>query len=904
MVASIERPAPVETPPVPSSPEPDTPAAHPSTVPRPGARASAHDPGIDTIRPLWRAVIEVRAPHVLAWVDDDGDKRIPAGDEAIPYLQALNIWFQLLRIVDENTAIRDRRRIETSVGEQAVAGSFAHALSDSTLDRERFRALLGELEIGPTLTAHPTEAKRVTVLQIHRRLYRHLVALETDRWTPHERAAILDDIVGEIDLLWMTGELRLERPSLVDEIEWGLQFFRNSVFEAVPQVLERLQHAAETTFGDHEPVPACIRLHTWIGGDRDGNPNVTAERTAHAVRRGRETALALYADALDEAAGQLSISDRIQPLPPGPQARLREIIAGAPATDRNPNEPFRQALSAIGWRLGNDGYRHVAQFVADLEGVNEALRAIGAERLAQRFVQPLVWQAGSFGFRTATLDIRQNSTVTTAVLEEIWGLRSGTGDTVPEYGTAAWSRRLRDELASPDLQPIEPERLGDDAAELVALLGLMRTVRQQADPDAVGPFILSMTRSADDLLGVYLLARYAGFGAETLDLAVVPLFETIDDLRNAPEILAGFVDVPLARRSLKARGRAIEVMLGYSDSNKDGGFVCSIRELDSAQRRIVRMLDQRGFKVAFFHGRGGSVSRGGAPTERAIAAQPPGTIDARLRVTDQGEVVSAKYGNRGTAATYLELLAASTLTHSAGGGDTPVSPEFEDALDALAGLSQTAYVTLLETPGFVAYFSEASPVEELARLKIGSRPAKRFGASALSDLRAIPWVFAWSQNRHLITGWYGFGTALESFCRVRDSHGEEMLRRMFERSPLFRLMVDEIEKSLYHSDMAIAADYASLVSDAEARDTILGLVRAEHERACAGIRLVTGGDEIAARFPQFRGQHDRVRADLERINALQVALLRTARTGEGGRGVSVPLLQSMNSIAAGLGWTG
>jgi len=880
------------------------PAAHPSIEPRADRDASGFDHGIDTIRSLWRTVIEVRAPHVLEWVDDSGNRPIPTGDDAIPYLQALNIWFQLLRIVDENTAIRDRRRIETTVGEQAVAGSFAHALSDPELDRERFRALIAELEIGPTLTAHPTEAKRVTVLQIHRRIYRHLVSLETDRWTPNERAAILDDIVGEIDLLWMTGELRLERPSLVDEIEWGLQFFRNSLFEAVPQVLGRLQRAAEATYDDHEPVPACIRLHTWIGGDRDGNPNVTADKTEYAIRRGRETALAFYREALDEAAAQLSISDRIQPPPPDRQARLQAIIDGTPVTARNPNELFRQALSAIGWRLENDRYRHVAQFVADLDGVNEALRAIGAERLARRFIRPLVWQAGSFGFRTATLDIRQNSTVTTAVIGEIWELRSGADEPVPEYGTAAWSGRLRDELAAPDLRAIEPERLGDDASELVALLSLMRTVRQQADPDAVGPFILSMTRSADDLLGVYLLARYAGFGAETLDLAVVPLFETIDDLRNAPDILDGFVEVPLARRSLKARGRAIEVMLGYSDSNKDGGFVCSIRELDSAQRRIVRVLDRRGFKAAFFHGRGGSVSRGGAPTERAIAAQPPGTIDARLRVTDQGEVVSAKYGNRGTAATYLELLAASTLTHSAGRDDTPVSPEFEDALDALAGLSQTAYVTLLETPGFVDYFREASPVEELARLKIGSRPAKRFGASALSDLRAIPWVFAWSQNRHLITGWYGFGTAIESFRRVRESHGEDTLHAMFERSSLFRLMVDEVEKSLHRSDMTIAADYASLVDDATARDTILGLVRSEHERACAGVRLVTGVDEIATRFPQFHGQYDRVRTDLDRINALQVALLREARANGGDKGVSVPLLQSMNSIAAGLGWTG
>ena len=879
-------------------------APRPELTPADGKRDAAADgyaAALEAeIEGLWREVLAARAPEVSRWLEAAGESPVPPGEAAIPYLQALNIRFQLQRIVEENAAVRERRRIESAEGASAVPGTFAEALARSGLDREGFDAQLEALSVGPTLTAHPTEAKRVTVLEIHRRLYRHLVALETDRWTPRERAAILDDIAGEIDLLWLTGELRLTRPRLVDEIEWGLQFFRNSLFEAVPQVLEQLHRAALDAFGESPRVPPFIRLHSWIGGDRDGNPNVTVEASALALRRGRETAVAFYRAALREAAARLSVSDHIQALPDEHRTRLETIVAAASPSERNPDEIFRRALSAIERRLGEDAYSHLAHFTGDLDAVHEALHAIGAGRLADRHLRPLRRQAATFGFRTVTLDIRQNSTVTTTVLAELWAL---DGEPAPEPGSADWSTRLRAELSSPTLPEPDPERLGPEATELIALLQLMRDARHRPDPDAVGPFILSMTRSADDMLGVYLLARYAGFEGESLDIRVVPLFETIEDLRGAPDTLRALLEVPLARRSIAPRGRAVEIMLGYSDSNKDGGLVCSIRELDRAQRKIARTLGNHGLRPAFFHGRGGSVSRGGAPTERAIAAQPAGTVGGQLRITEQGEVVSARYANRGTAVANLERLAASTLAHSAGGAEQAVAPEFEDALDALADLSRTAYTALLRSPGFVDYFREASPVEELGRLKIGSRPARRFGASTLADLRAIPWVFAWSQNRHLVSGWYGFGTAVENFCRVRGADGERVLHEMFERSPLFRLMVDEVEKSLYQADMRIAADYASLVGDPRTRERVLGSVRAEYHRAREGLRLISG-EELGRRFPLLRARFDRVRPDLDRVNALQVVLLREARSGTGGGPAPVALLQSMNTIATGLGWTG
>ena len=859
------------------------------------------------LRRLWCNVIQRRAPQVLDAALTPS-AALPA-DDAIPLLQAVNIWFQLTRIIDENAAMRARRMTEAAQGPDAVEGSFAAALAalDPAMSREDFAQLSTRLSVGPTLTAHPTEAKRVTVLEIHRRIYRLLVSLETQRWTPRERDDILADVEGEIDLLWMTGELRIERPRLADEIEWGLQFFRDALYDAVPQLFDRFTAATTDRFGEGLAITPCVRFHSWIGGDRDGNPNVTTATTRDALDRSRRAILGRYLDAVTTAAARISITTRITPVPVEVEARIKAIIAQSPrAADlatRNPGEIFRQALTAIADRLqamlggGAGGYPSVSHFLADLRVLEDGLCALRADGLAARYITPLRWQAQVFGFRTHTLDIRQNSTVTTAVLAELWSL---TGP-APTYGTPAWSRRLRDDLSRPDLTHADRTRLTPEARELLDLLALMREARISHDPEAIGPFILSMTRTADDLLGIYLLARHAGFGAEKLDLQVVPLFETIDDLRRAPEVFDTLLQVPLAERSLRSRDGTVEVMLGYSDSNKDGGFLCSTWELDKAQRRLTQSLARHRLRPVFFHGRGGSVSRGGAPTGRAIAAQPVGTVQGRLRITEQGEVVSSKYANRGTAVGNLELLASSVLSHLPVRVQPAADPEHIDALEALAGLSQTAYVSLLGMPGFLDYFQQASPVEELAMLKIGSRPARRFGARSLGDLRAIPWVFAWSQNRHMITGWYGFGSALRALRQVRGSAADRLLTDMYTRHPLFRLMVDEVEKSLMLTDMDIAAAYADLVEDPAIRTPILSRIQAEHSAALAALRDITG-TALGLRFPKMQARCEDLRPQLDRLNHLQIALLRQSRSGTGGS--TVPLMQSMTCIASGLGWTG
>ncbi|WP_171180360.1 phosphoenolpyruvate carboxylase [Ruegeria sp. HKCCD8929] len=850
---------------------------------------------------LWLTILDKRAPHVAEWVRDGKSSPVPQNQEAVPYLQALTIWFQLCRIIDENDAIRTRRQQESNDGPDAVPGSFAQVIREADLDKTEFQDRASKLSVGPTLTAHPTEAKRVTVLEIHRRIYRHLVALENQRWTPFERSQILDDISCEIDLLWLTGELRIERPGVAAEIEWGLQFFRTSLFDAIPQVCKSYERALSQAFDTDETATPCLKFHSWIGGDRDGNPNVTADVTELALRRGREVCTAYYIARLERAASKLSVSELIQPISPVHAERLDRIIGQAGQNARNRNEPFRQAINAIIDALTQGTYAHIKQFLSDLQTLDDALCAIGARALTERTIRPVLQTAQVCGFRTVTLDVRQNSSVTTRALADIWRTTSKSS---PAPDSSAWSARVRSELSSSGLPAVDPAKCTPETAEVLNVLRLMHKALNGPDPHAVGPFILSMTRSADDVLGVYLLARYAGFGAETLDLRVVPLFETIEDLRNAPKILNHVLNISLARRSMASRTRVVEIMLGYSDSNKDGGFVCSSWELDQAQRRIQRILAKRDLTPAFFHGRGGSVSRGGAPTERAIAAQPDGTVSGQMRVTEQGEVVSARYANRGTAAARLELLASSTLKHMTNDRTEPVQPsEFLEALDAIAGISFTVYRNLLETDGFVDYFQLSSPVEELAQLKMGSRPTRRFGASTLDDLRAIPWVFAWSQNRHQITGWFAFGSAIQSYRRVLGTR-DKILRNMFERSALFRLIVDEVEKSLFQVDMDLAAHYAALVEPAETRDRIFGTIQAEYERSCDAIRFLTGDTMIAKRFPKFRKRFERTRADLHLINQFQVGMLKKARSGRSEDKHFVPLLLSMNSISAGLGWTG
>ncbi|HEV8454199.1 MAG TPA: phosphoenolpyruvate carboxylase, partial [Gemmatimonadales bacterium] len=556
---------------------------------------------------------------------------------------------------------------------------------------------------------------------------------------------------------------------------------------------------------------------------------------------------------------------------------------------------------------------------ADLRLIEDALAAGGSMSLASTLVRPVRREVESFRFSTVRLDVRENTTRLNAALADLWrradGGADGRTDVPPEPTSDAWRQWIAGEVARPLPPGAAVPTLPPESAETLGMFQLVRDLRKEIDREAVGAFVLSMTRSVSDVLGAYLLAKTAGLyvdtaGIESCTLPIVPLFETIEDLQRAPAIMRELLSVPLVRRSVRAQSGVQEVMIGYSDSNKDGGFLTSNWELSKAQIKLTRLGKELGVPIAFFHGRGGSVSRGGAPTGRAIAAQPAGSIQGRMRITEQGEVVSFKYANRGTAQYQLELLAASVLEHSLKSEREKAlvpTAEFDEAMEALSGAAQASYRGLIDHPDLFAYYQAASPLEEISLLNLGSRPARRFGARSLSDLRAIPWVFAWSQNRHFVPGWYGVGSGILTFLQVRGQRGAALLDRMFTESRLFRLIVDEVEKTLAYVDLDIVHEYADLVPDAGARNRILELVEDEYHRTVEAVLRISGASQLVERYPRFRRRLARRLPTINQVSRQQIELLRRFRESGGDRTQEEQLsalLLSINCIAAGFGATG
>jgi phosphoenolpyruvate carboxylase len=870
----------------------------------------------------------------------------PPGPPSLRFGMMCSIAFQLLNMVEENAGLQARRAGETAHGlahEPGLWGSTLERLRARGAEVDDIEALLPAIRVEPVLTAHPTEAKRATVLEIHRQLFLRLLDRENTMWTPQEQERIREGITVLLEQLWRTGEIFLEKPDVASERRNALHYLR----QVFPDVLRlhdaRLREAWRAVglgdAGPHRDRLPVLTFGTWVGGDRDGHPLVTADVTRQTLFELREQALQLLATQLTEITRRLSLSDLLQSPPPALLERIETLRSahgarGQLALERNPQEPWRQLTNLIVLSLpapdadpqgdraaGRTTYTCAEDVEADLRLLESSLDAVGASRLAEAEVRPVIRSLQTFGFHLARLDVRQNSRFHDMALAQL-----ATAAGLDATGFETWSEPERlafveRELASPRPFARHDVRIGEEADAVLDTYRVLRQHVEQWGTAGLGSLIVSMTRSLSDLLVVYLLAREAGLARLTgqrlvCQLPVVPLFETIEDLEGSAAILEAYLAHPVTRASLAAQPSAErtppaqQVMVGYSDSNKDGGIVASLWHLHCAQRRMAGAGRAAGVRVRFFHGRGGSVSRGAGPTHRFLSALPRGAVQGDLRLTEQGETIAQKYANRGTAAHNLELLLAGTTMVSFDGWDGASTHPLEPLLHRLADESRRAYQELLRTEGFVTFFRQATPIDVIEASRIGSRPARRTGQQTLEDLRAIPWVFSWSQSRFFLSAWYGAGSALHGLQRERPGDWQALRAGAFEWPPL-RFLLTSIASGLMATDREIMRTYAGLVEDEALRDRILAPILEELDRTTAAIEQVFGGPLMERRpgaAAAILRRADRLRA----LHRDQVALLAEWRrrgsdddeAASSADPLLIHLLVTVNAIAGGLGTTG
>jgi phosphoenolpyruvate carboxylase len=835
-------------------------------------------------------------------------------------IQAHGIVFHLLSLAEEQHVAATLHRASDAPW---TFDAVVRALAGRGLNPERVRRVLDGFEIQPVLTAHPTETKRVTILEAHRRLYQDLAELQRLPADDPRVPELEEALRTQLEVLWHTGDIHLEKPRVIDEVENGLFYFRETFYPLTPTVLARLEQVLQAAFpGERFDVPAVLQFSSWRGGDRDGNPFVTAEVTRHTLRRHARFILDCYAQELEELIHRLSPSIHEVPISMELQQSLArdraEVPEFAALEARNPHEPYRVKLAAMRQRVlaraealqAEDraswpahAYRQIDDALEDLRVVSDSLRQHGGPHAAAAWLRPLERRMATFGFHLAKLDIRQSSDVLEQAMDEL-ALNAGELPYLPrvEEARQAW---LQERMVSPIPLSRASHAYTDATRELLATVRAIPWAQRTLDPEGVGSYIVSMTREVSDLLMVYLLCRDAGLWAgDACPLSIVPLFETIDDLRRAPRVLEDLFACPVVQRSLALRGMRQQVMVGYSDSNKDGGFITAQWEIYQAQDAMMRVADVSGVVLKFFHGMGGSISRGGGPTHRTIMALPPRTLRGRIKITEQGETISSKYLNPDTALYHLERLAGSVMAASLENELEPATVPHE-FLEELARLSQTAcaaYRALVEDPSFVAYFRAASPVDVLGQLNIGSRPVKRKPTSGIRDLRAIPWVFAWTQNRHLISAWYGAGAAFDA--ALTDPDRLNRLQRMAGRWRFFNNLLLSLRVSLLTADMNVAAWYAQLLPDPAARTRLFGRIREEYQRTVTTLLRITQTERLEDGLPDVAFSYA-LRADaLTEINRLQVSLLARFQAGRASEQEQADLLLTINALAAGLRTTG
>lgn len=849
-------------------------------------------------------------------------------------IRAFAIYFQLVNIAEQIHRIRRKRDYERSAGENIQPGSIESIivlLKDKGVSKEEIQEILAGMSLELVITAHPTEAMRNAVLSVHKRIADDMMALDNPSLTFREREQLTARLLSEVLTLWQTDELRNRKPTVIDEVRNGLFYFDETLFDALPDVYEELERCLNKYYpGQSWHVPTYLRFGSWIGGDRDGNPSVLSSVTWETMVRHRQIAIKKYEQTLTHwitlfsfSKTMVAITDELLDSIKADEQYFREHAEMRPTNLwRNEREPYKIKLSYMIAKLRNTGneeinehlrYTSPEQFTEELRIIDRSLKHHHANYISETYVARCIRQAELFGFHMATLDIRQHSKEHEFAMTELLAKMNIT----PHYDSLSEEEKIAvlEQLLN-DPRPLTSsyEQHSDSTEECLDVYRTVSAIKREFGEQSITSYLISMTQGVSDILEVAVLAKETGLfrkGADGLAIQAVPLFETIEDLRAAPAIIERLFSIPVYRESVRDFDDVYEIMLGYSDSNKDGGMFTANWELREALLRLTEIAQQFGVRIKFFHGRGGALGRGGMPLNHSILTQPPSTIGGGIKITEQGEVLSSRYAMRGIASRSLEQ-ATSALIKSVYMARTEQVDQcetaWEEIMKDISEVSLQKYQDLVfRDPGFLSFFVQSTPLPEIGELNIGSRPARRRNSERFEDLRAIPWVFSWTQSRYLMPAWYAAGTALQSFYQDNEDN-LKVLSDMYKHWSFFRSMIDTLQMALSKADLLIAKQYSQMIKDEEIRDRIFSLIEEEYELTKSLILKITKQDDILDNVPIIQESIRLRNPYVDPLSYLQVHLLSELRALREQEQDDLQLLRevllTINGIAAGLRNTG